>query len=287
MEFLSNIVIDRCALKLRRSFTAGLLFLCVLLSSAQVFAASNDELLRIIERLEQRVEQLESPSPDVVTSTPTPLVTSPPAPLPTIPRQQEPRPVVQKIATTTPPVPPLELIPPMPTPVTEANGLWTLFLNIESADPAQLVQPFTWEDIRKTFQVIDNAGATRMLTVDVSMQGDGNRTRVGRSFLLRTNYRYDFRYVITYQLFLDDDRILSAQKYLSSDTLEIDHRGRIPPKIFYDLENQNVDQINEAPVQVRFGCQREPFTALTNRREGEAAFLQLNTYSCLGLNFDK
>ena len=184
---------------------------------------------------------------------------------------------MQQISTTPPPVPPLELIPLRTSSATDAKGVWTLFLNMESAQPDRPVQPFTWDDIRKTFRVIDDNGAPRLLTVDIAMQGEGTRTKTGRSLLLRRNHDYDFRYVITYQLFLDDDRILLAPKYLSSDTLEIDHRGRIPPKIFYDLGNQDVDEINGAPVQVRFGCQREPSTALTNRRDGEVAFRQLNT----------
>jgi len=288
LELILNIVIDRYTRKPRHLLSVGLLVLCVLSLSEPVFAASNDELMRIIERLEQRIEQLESQSsevvelisesPDVISATPDSSFTKPP--------QTAPNRVVQKISMTPPPVPPLELIPPKPSPVTQANGVWTLFLNIESAQPEENVQPFTWEDIRKTFQVTDNAGVARMLRVDVSMEGEGSRTKTGRSLLLRTNYDYDFRYVVTYQLFLDGARILSAQKYLSSGTLEVDHRGRIPPKIFYDVENQYLDQIEQAPVQARFGCQNETLTTLTNQRDVDAVFRQLNTYACLVLDFE-
>lgn len=293
MEFILNVVTYRYARALLRSSSSGFFVACVLLASNQVSAASNEALLNIIERLEQRIEQLESQSneTDEVTSQPlarTPSVSLAPIQIP----------VVRKISMTPPPVQPLELIPttspapPVPPTaasitVTEADGVWMLFLNLESAQPDQLVQSFIWEDIRKTFRVTDDNGASRLLTVDVAMQGDGKRTKTGRSFLLRTNYDYDFRYVISYQLYLDGVPILSAQKYLSSHTLEIDHRGMIPPKIFHDLENQHVDKINEAPLQVRFGCQKEAPTALTNRRAGEAAFRQLNTYACLVLDFNE
>jgi hypothetical protein len=281
LVFLLNAVTHQLARTLWRSSGAAFFFACALLASNQVFAASNEDLLSIIERLEQRIEQLEANDNEASEVT-VPLSTPPSAVSSTLPS-----PAVQQISTTPPPVPPLELIPPTPSPVTDSKGVWTLFLNLESAQPHQTVQPFTWDDIRRTFRVTDYTGASRLLTVDIAMQGEGKRTRTGRSFLLRRNYDYDFRYVITYQLFLDDDLILSAQKFLSSETLGVDHRGKIPPRIFYDVDNQNVDKIKDAPVQVRFGCQREPTTALTNRREGEAAFRQLNAYACLVLDFDK
>tara|TARA_R110002072_G_scaffold7773_5_gene41540 strand:- start:18638 stop:19528 length:891 start_codon:yes stop_codon:yes gene_type:complete len=291
-----------CTLLFPKSKTVAWTGLLFLLAADYALAASNEDLLQIIQKLESRIEQLESQAGRTE-------------------RKAEPEPAFEstdsdyEIPTTPAPVQPLELIPgPPPTPIsdelevseavqvpakTEVQEIageqaaaelraledWALFLNIGVEQPDKDVSPIVWENVEKSFRVLDILGRVRTLDVAISMEGEGERKKIGRSLLFRPHYGFDFQYKIDYSIKLDGKRLMSAQKYLSSTTLSLDKSGRLPLRITNGKETQFEEAYSELALNVHFGCEKPAVWDHTNMVEQDPSFKHLNTYACLLLDF--
>lgn len=258
-------------------------------------AESNEDLLKIIERLEARIEQLEAKAAvEVHRSESASTLSSEPLTEASTERSTEAftaslaEPAEQKSTvylTDTPPVPPLELIPARKADAQLGEGVWHLYLNIEAEDSSSNREVLSWHDVSQHFDVVDSNGVERQLAVNIVMSGEGQRTKTGRSVFFQDQFYYDFKFVIRYELSLDDGRSITGEKYLTSSVLGIDQTGKIPNRLLYAEENLSQARFESLPVQVQFGCNESTYKIANNLEVTERAMTDINRYACLRLSF--
>lgn len=283
-------------------------WLCLLMVMTvdRPLAASNDELLQTIERLEARIKQLESKNAWEITDSLKPEPTKNARAEPgliqyvlsnssatettlsfqVVQEKVAPEKVEQEIASTPPPVPPFELIPSLTLTRLDGSGDWALFLNIGVGESDQTSTQIVWEDVRKIFRVQNELGKNQELEVVITMRGDGERKMIGRSLLFQPRYEFRFQYRVEYRLLLDGKALMSAEKFLFSTTLEIDKSGKLPIHLFNSNETHDSKDFRALGLEVQFGCDRRSDSwENSNLKPTDSSFSQLNLYACLLLDF--
>lgn len=248
------------------------LLVVIICGSGNAHAASNEELLQIIERLEQRIEQLEGD--DAVESMPKPDVSKMVKQTPSEKIQSGPSPQI-----------PFELLPITPSKNPDlVKGLWQLYLNIQPTNSGSNLQPLSWQDVEKEFLVLDKLGTERNLRVQVKMTGDGQRIKVGRDFFLRSRFDYTFAFLITHNIFLDSQLIHTSEQRLTSDLLDIDDKGRIPSRVLQSLQQPHVEALKQIDVLAQFSCSPGK-DAQSNLAIENNVLRDINREACLQLTF--
>ena len=244
---------------------------------------SEAKLLRVIQQLEARIEKLEARSAIEIENGPaidqTPIL-----------RSDEP-PEKPQLLDTSQTVPELEPAQPVKelvnarTEVSAARGSWHLYLNIDAQDKDQKIQPIVWQNVSQSFSVLDESGQPQLLVVDITMSGHGERIQSGRSWLRQPYFDYDFRFVVQYELTVDNDVVLSSEKFLSSEVLAVNRTGQISNRLMYDPGSINTLTVPGLPLTVQFGCTASDYQVSNNLDVADRAMADINQYACVRLDF--
>jgi hypothetical protein len=288
----------RRSLSRQQNSAAWLPLLCLFIGLSNPMtlrAASNEDLMRIIERLEARIELLEASTAKEVPATGLPETSVTPdqnqptsytsPALNSFPSPETDAGASTLYLTDSPPVPPLELIPSLRTDAELGQGVWHLYLNIDADNKRAERQKLVWENVSEHFDVVDSSGVKRQLAVNISMTGKGERVKAGRSAFMQPYFDYDFRFVIRYDLALEDGRSMAGEKYLSSSVLGISRSGQIPNQLLYGEENLNKASLKNLPLVVQFGCNESTYKIENNLTVADRAMTDINRYACLRLSF--